>query len=38
MRNIIGKFGHKIADFDTQTGVTGWVMKLCWKIGYKENI
>lgn len=31
MRKFIGKLGHRIADFDPQTGITGWIMRLCWK-------
>lgn len=34
MRNFIGKLGHRIADFDTQSGITGSIMRFCWKIGY----
>lgn len=36
MRKYIGILGHKIADYDTQSGFTGRVMRLCWRIGYKD--
>lgn len=36
MRNFIGKLGHRIADFDPQTGFSGRLMRLCWRIGYKN--
>jgi len=36
MRERIANFGHWIADFDTQTGLTGKVMEFCWWIGYPE--
>lgn len=37
MRKFIGKLGHRIADFDPQTGITGWIMRLCWKFGYPDS-
>jgi hypothetical protein len=37
MKNLIGILGHKIADFDTQSGVSGAIMRLCWRIGYTEK-
>lgn len=37
MKKIIWNLGGKIADFDPQSGVTGWVMHMCWKIGNPER-
>lgn len=38
IRSYIGNLGHRIADFDTQSGFTGWVMELCWRIGYPSML
>lgn len=38
LRNYVGILGHRIADYDTQSGLTGKFMRWCWEFGYKHEL